>query len=225
MPWQHEQESVTDDYFTTWLPSSWWASLWAYLWSALPTLLQTFAITEKPGYWFQICEAKCNLYSTIYYPTTPHLIPSSPISQPQSVRNQRVCLTNKFWAKDFEKRTTVTMPSVEKLLHFLSSSIICAAGVCILGYGMSADWASAEMSCAPSKNEAFNGSSSLEIGLFNGTENKIIFKQYWNIYKVYLFKNNDNIVLYMYEYHCYCHINYYCKDHKCCTPDHPGVLW
>jgi len=42
-----------------------------------------------------------------------------------------------------------------------------------LGYGMSADWASAEMSCAPSKNEAFNGSSSLEIGLFNGTENKI----------------------------------------------------
>ncbi|XP_039521302.1 clarin-3 [Pimephales promelas] len=65
------------------------------------------------------------------------------------------------------------MPSVEKLLHFLSSSIICAAGVCILGYGMSADWASAEMSCAPSKNEAFNGSSSLEIGLFNGTENKI----------------------------------------------------
>lgn len=63
---------------------------------------------ETPGYWFQICEAKCNLYSIIYYPPTPHLIPSSPIFQPQasgSVRNQRVCLTSKFSAKDLEKRS------------------------------------------------------------------------------------------------------------------------
>ncbi|XP_056114038.1 clarin-3 [Rhinichthys klamathensis goyatoka] len=65
------------------------------------------------------------------------------------------------------------MPSTEKLLHFLSSCLICAAGVCLLGYGMSADWASAEMACAPSETEVFNGSSRLNIGLFDGIENKI----------------------------------------------------
>ncbi|XP_077056400.1 clarin-3 [Siphateles boraxobius] len=65
------------------------------------------------------------------------------------------------------------MPSTEKLMHFLSSSVICAAGVCLLGYGMSADWATAEMVCAPEGSEQFNGSSSLKIGLFNGTETKI----------------------------------------------------
>ncbi|KAK7122289.1 hypothetical protein R3I94_019421 [Phoxinus phoxinus] len=65
------------------------------------------------------------------------------------------------------------MPSTEKLLHFLSSSLICAAGVCLLGFGMSTDWAAADMTCGPIETEEFNGSSSLEIGLFNGTEFKI----------------------------------------------------
>ncbi|XP_067286757.1 clarin-3 [Pseudorasbora parva] len=65
------------------------------------------------------------------------------------------------------------MPSVEKLLHFLSTSFICAAGVVLLGYGMSTDWAKAEMACAPIDSEQFNGSSHLKIGLFNGTETKI----------------------------------------------------
>lgn len=64
------------------------------------------------------------------------------------------------------------MPSTEKLLHFFSSSLICAAGVGLLGYGMSAEWASAKMACGPNNSE-FNGSSSLRIGLFSGTEDKI----------------------------------------------------
>ncbi|XDV44113.1 hypothetical protein PO909_012450 [Leuciscus waleckii] len=63
------------------------------------------------------------------------------------------------------------MPSTEKLLHFLSSSLICAAGVGLLGYGMAAEWASADMACGPI-NEELNGSSSLTIGLFNGTEDR-----------------------------------------------------
>ncbi|TRY99122.1 hypothetical protein DNTS_028330 [Danionella cerebrum] len=64
------------------------------------------------------------------------------------------------------------MPSSKKLLHFLSSAFLCMAGVAVLGYGMSTDWASAVMDCAPPDSEVFTGSSSLKIGLFNGTESK-----------------------------------------------------
>lgn len=65
------------------------------------------------------------------------------------------------------------MPSAEKLAHFLSSSALCAAGVVILGFGMSTDWADAVLDCAPTGSEVFNGTSSLKTGLFNGTETKI----------------------------------------------------
>lgn len=65
------------------------------------------------------------------------------------------------------------MPSVQKLLHFLSSALLSAVGVVILGYGMSTDWAKSTMDCSPTTSDIFNGSSALEIGLFNGTEVKI----------------------------------------------------
>ncbi|XP_056325554.1 clarin-3 [Danio aesculapii] len=65
------------------------------------------------------------------------------------------------------------MPSSKKLLHFLSSAFLCGAGVAVLGYGMSTNWASARMECAPLDSKDFNGSSHLEIGLFNGTESKL----------------------------------------------------
>ncbi|KAK2876107.1 hypothetical protein QQF64_005121 [Cirrhinus molitorella] len=65
------------------------------------------------------------------------------------------------------------MPSGKKLAHFLSSAGLCAAGVIVLGYGMSAGWANAILECAPSDSENFNGSSTLETGLFNGSETKI----------------------------------------------------
>lgn len=65
------------------------------------------------------------------------------------------------------------MPAVQKLVHFLSSAFFSAAGVAILGYGMSTDWAKSTMDCSPTTSDNFNGSSALEIGLFNGTEVKI----------------------------------------------------
>uniref|UniRef100_A0A672RBX9 Clarin-3-like n=1 Tax=Sinocyclocheilus grahami TaxID=75366 RepID=A0A672RBX9_SINGR len=65
------------------------------------------------------------------------------------------------------------MPSSKKLTHFLSSAALCAAGVAVLGFGMSTNWAQANMDCAPIDSEEFSGSSSLQIGLFNGTETKI----------------------------------------------------
>lgn len=64
------------------------------------------------------------------------------------------------------------MPSVQKLLHFLSSACLSAAGVAILGYGMSTDWAKSTLVCSPTTSDIFDGSSVLEIGLFIGTEVK-----------------------------------------------------
>lgn len=58
-------------------------------------------------------------------------------------------------------------------MHFLSSAGLCAAGVVVLGYGMSADWANAVLECAPTGSDNFAGNSSLETGLFNGTETKL----------------------------------------------------
>ncbi|KAI7796898.1 clarin-3 [Triplophysa rosa] len=65
------------------------------------------------------------------------------------------------------------MPAVQKLVHFLSSAFLSAAGVAILGYGMSTDWAKSTLDCSATTSDIFNGSSALEIGLFNGTEVKI----------------------------------------------------
>ncbi|XP_052426041.1 clarin-3 [Carassius gibelio] len=65
------------------------------------------------------------------------------------------------------------MPSSEKLAHFLSSAGLCAAGVVLLAFGMSTDWADAVLDCGPPGTTEFNGTSSLETGLFNGTETKI----------------------------------------------------
>ncbi|XP_073684678.1 clarin-3 [Garra rufa] len=63
------------------------------------------------------------------------------------------------------------MPSAKKLAHFLSSAGLCAAGVVVLGYGMSTGWANAVLECGPD-GQNFNGSATLKTGLFNGSETK-----------------------------------------------------
>ncbi|KAL6475652.1 hypothetical protein MHYP_G00166920 [Metynnis hypsauchen] len=65
------------------------------------------------------------------------------------------------------------MPSTEKIMYFLSSAFLSAGGVAILGYGMSTDWAQTTMSCAPLGGSDFNGSSTIQMGLFNGSEEKV----------------------------------------------------
>ncbi|XP_051530877.1 clarin-3-like [Myxocyprinus asiaticus] len=65
------------------------------------------------------------------------------------------------------------MPSIEKLLHFLSSAFISAAGVAVLAYGMSTYWAESTLRCSPTNTDFFNGTAKLKITLFNGTEEKI----------------------------------------------------
>ncbi|XP_051968092.1 clarin-3-like [Xyrauchen texanus] len=65
------------------------------------------------------------------------------------------------------------MPSVEKLMHFLSSAIINAAGAAVLAFGMSTYWAESTLRCASTNDDFSNGTAFLKITLFNGTEDKI----------------------------------------------------
>ncbi|XP_043109167.1 clarin-3 [Puntigrus tetrazona] len=74
--------------------------------------------------------------------------------------------------QDLKNTPKEAMPSGKKLAHFFSSAALCAAGVVVLGFGMSTDWADAVLDCAPPGGE-FDGTSSLTTGLFNGTETKI----------------------------------------------------
>ncbi|KAF5909060.1 clarin-3, partial [Clarias magur] len=62
------------------------------------------------------------------------------------------------------------MPSAEKILYFLSSTLLNVIGVAVLGYGMSAQWASSKMACSPTSNEFFNGTGTIRMGLFEGME-------------------------------------------------------
>ncbi|XP_062859730.1 clarin-3 [Trichomycterus rosablanca] len=64
------------------------------------------------------------------------------------------------------------MPSVQKILYFLSSAILIMIGVAVLGYGMSAEWASATMACGSSESSSYAGSATIQMGLFKCNEIK-----------------------------------------------------
>ncbi|XP_026770426.3 clarin-3 [Pangasianodon hypophthalmus] len=64
------------------------------------------------------------------------------------------------------------MPSAEKILYFLPSALLNVIGVAILGYGISAEWASSTMDCSPADTNWFNGTATIQMGLFAGTELK-----------------------------------------------------
>ncbi|XP_036376741.1 clarin-3 [Megalops cyprinoides] len=60
------------------------------------------------------------------------------------------------------------MPSGRKTLHFLVSALVTTAGAAVLGYGMSAEWAISKMECSAQGSSFFNGSATVQLGLFNG---------------------------------------------------------
>ncbi|MCI4384510.1 hypothetical protein PGIGA_G00039520 [Pangasianodon gigas] len=65
------------------------------------------------------------------------------------------------------------MPSAEKILYFLSSAMLSIVGVAVLGYGISAEWASSTIECSRKGSNNFNGTATLHMGLFAGTELKV----------------------------------------------------
>ncbi|KAF7705549.1 clarin-3 [Silurus meridionalis] len=86
------------------------------------------------------------------------------------------------------------MPSAEKILYFLSSAVLSVVGVAVLGYGMSAEWASSTLACSPTENDLFNGSATIRMGLFNGKEIKISCPRFDSVEpEIAVFKKMANV--------------------------------
>lgn len=60
------------------------------------------------------------------------------------------------------------MPSTEKTVYFLSSTLATYISIGILGYGLSTDWAKITMDCARSDTKLFNGTVQINYTFFNG---------------------------------------------------------
>lgn len=60
------------------------------------------------------------------------------------------------------------MPSTKKTLHFISSALVTAISVGLMGFAMSTQWAKTTIECARAETDAFNGSAEIFLGLFQG---------------------------------------------------------
>lgn len=60
------------------------------------------------------------------------------------------------------------MPSLQKMLFFISSALVTAISIGVLGYGMSAQWAELSVECAKGGSNIFNGSALITLDLFSG---------------------------------------------------------
>lgn len=61
------------------------------------------------------------------------------------------------------------MPTLMKTLYFVSSAVVTAIGVAILGYGMSAQWSQTTLDCSRLVDDNFNGTAVVRLALFLGT--------------------------------------------------------
>lgn len=60
------------------------------------------------------------------------------------------------------------MPSRKKTLYFLSSTLVTAISVGVLGYGLSTNWAKVTMDCARSDTNLFEGKAEVIYTFFYG---------------------------------------------------------
>lgn len=65
------------------------------------------------------------------------------------------------------------MPSTKKTLHFVSSALVTAKSVALLGFGMSRKWSETTIECARSGSNFFNGSAVVTLQLFDGNMDRI----------------------------------------------------
>ncbi|XP_039991857.1 clarin-3 [Xiphias gladius] len=64
------------------------------------------------------------------------------------------------------------MPSTTKTLHFMSSALVTAVSLGLLGYSMSTQWAKTTMECARRGSGFFNGTATITFELFGGNLNR-----------------------------------------------------
>ncbi|KAM9336918.1 clarin-3 [Symphorus nematophorus] len=60
------------------------------------------------------------------------------------------------------------MPSTKKTLHFMSSALVTAISVGLVGYGMSTEWAKISIQCSRGGTDFFNGTATITLELFGG---------------------------------------------------------
>lgn len=60
------------------------------------------------------------------------------------------------------------MPSVKKILHYVSSALVTAVSAAILAYAMTARWSTTSMECSRPGNTSFSGSAVIALSLFRG---------------------------------------------------------
>uniref|UniRef100_A0A8C2XPZ0 Clarin 3 n=2 Tax=Cyclopterus lumpus TaxID=8103 RepID=A0A8C2XPZ0_CYCLU len=65
------------------------------------------------------------------------------------------------------------MPSLNKILLFLSSALATAISVLVLGFSMSIQWVETTMDCTSSGSSFSNGSAVVTLSLFDGTMTRI----------------------------------------------------
>ncbi len=171
MPWQHEQLSVTVQTITLWLYCSPGDEFHHEL------IWDQFSTPKTKPLPLQV------LVSDQWQSTTSFMTPAATNTSlppkishfPATKRQESRSAWQAKKLQDLKIKPLHRKPCRlrRKIAHFLSSSALCAAGVVILGFGMSTDWADAILDCAPPGSEVFSGTSSLKTGLFNGTETKI----------------------------------------------------
>ncbi|XP_070708256.1 clarin-3 [Pempheris klunzingeri] len=61
------------------------------------------------------------------------------------------------------------MPSTKKILHYISSALVTAISVGVMGYSMSLDWAKSSMECTRAGSDFDNGTAEITLELFTGT--------------------------------------------------------
>ncbi|XP_054454641.1 clarin-3 [Anoplopoma fimbria] len=66
------------------------------------------------------------------------------------------------------------MPSAKKALHFMSSALVTATSVGVLGFCMSTQWAETTMECTTKGSSFSNGSAVVTLTLFEGNMNRIL---------------------------------------------------
>lgn len=64
------------------------------------------------------------------------------------------------------------MPSLNKILHFLSSALATSISVGVLGYSIYLSWARMTMMCTQDGDEFFNGTAEIIMSLFEGISNR-----------------------------------------------------
>lgn len=60
------------------------------------------------------------------------------------------------------------MPSLKKILHFVSSALVTSVAVALLAYAMTAQWSTTSLDCTRTDNATSGGSAAIQLSLFEG---------------------------------------------------------